>query len=259
MTRPRALVLTLLLAGPLAAQGDPRPPRPERPPRPARPERPSRESKPSDPYREPEPLKPPAEHPGAVPPKAQPERRESGGWGPPPLAPQAPLRRAPRPGYAPPGGSDTSTTLHPGQGSLYPTDRRSREQARTWERSGAWRANGAWGQARTWHDHRARHWEREHRTWHERGGYGGYLIPERDFRLHFGPQRWFRLHARPVIRNGYPYFTWGGYGWLILDPWPEFWVETWYADDDLYIDYDGGYYLYSRRDPGFGLAITVTF
>jgi hypothetical protein len=62
-----------------------------------------------------------------------------------------------------------------------------------------------------------------------------------------------------VIRNGYPYFSWGGYGWLILDPWPEFWVETWYADEDLYIDYDDGYYLFSRRHPGFGLAITVTF
>ena len=90
-------------------------------------------------------------------------------------------------------------------------------------------------------------------------GYGGYVIPERDFRLQFGPERGFRLHARPVIRQGYPCFAWGGYSFLIVDPWPETWTETWYAEDDLWIAWEDGYYLHSRRHPGFGLALTVTF
>ena len=27
--------------------------------------------------------------------------------------------------------------------------------------------------------------------------------------------------------------------------------------DDVYVDYENGYYLYNRRDPGVALAITV--
>lgn len=251
--------LAALLATGLAGQEPPRPPRPERPPRPDRPARPSREEKPKDPYRDPEPLKPPAEHPAAAEREARPERRDPGGWGPPALAPQGPPRRAPRPGWAPPGGSDTSTTLQPGAGSLYPGQGRSREQARAWERSRGWSGAGAWGQHPTWREHRARHWESEHRSWRDRGGYGGYLIPEREFFARFGPDRSFRLRTRPVIRQGYPWFSWGGYAFQILDPWPEFWTETWYADDELWIGWDEGYYLYSRRHPGFGLALTITF
>ncbi len=247
MARLPDLLLSLLCLGPLAAQGDPRPPRPERP---SRPERSPREAKPADPYKEPEPLKPPAEHPGAVKEEPTPQRQQPGGWRPQPY----PSRRG-----GPPRNDDTSTTLRPGEGSLYPSQSRSREQARAWERGGTWRGGGAWGQARTWQDHRARDWEREHRGWRERGGYGGYVIPERDFRLHFGPARGFRLHTRPVIRQGYPCFAWGGYSFLIVDPWPEFWTETWYAEDDLWIDWDDGYYLHSRRHPGFGLALAVTF
>jgi hypothetical protein len=56
---------------------------------------------------------------------------------------------------------------------------------------------------------------------------------------------------------GYPRFAYGGYSFMLLDPWPESWGEDWYDNDDLYIDYDGGYYLHNRRDPGFALAISV--
>jgi hypothetical protein len=44
---------------------------------------------------------------------------------------------------------------------------------------------------------------------------------------------------------------------MLVDPWPEYWAENWYATDDVYIAYDNGYYLYDRRHPGVGLAITV--
>lgn len=262
MPRLATLLLSALLMPSLAAQGDPRPPRPDRPPRPERPdrpERPSRDSRPKDPYKDPEPLKPPADYPTSGDRDAKPERRGSEGWTPYPQAPQGAARRSPRPGWSPGRGSETSTTLHPGAGSLYPSEARSREQARAWERGRSWHAGGAWGQHPSWHEHRARHWETEHRSWRDRGGYGGYLIPGRDFQARFGPERGFRLRTRPAIRNGYPWFSWGGYAFQILDPWPEFWAETWYADDELWIGWDDGYYLYSRRHPGFGLALTLTF
>ena len=45
---------------------------------------------------------------------------------------------------------------------------------------------------------------------------------------------------------------------MLVDPWPGSWAENWYADDDVYIDYDDGYYLYNRRYPGVRLAIVVS-
>jgi hypothetical protein len=44
----------------------------------------------------------------------------------------------------------------------------------------------------------------------------------------------------------------------MVDPWPEYWSDSWYRYDDVYIDYDSGYYLYDRRDPQVRLAITIT-
>ena len=60
-----------------------------------------------------------------------------------------------------------------------------------------------------------------------------------------------------MIYQGYPRFQYGGHSFLIVDPWPESWSENWYDTDDVYIGYDDGYYLYSRRDPSMALAITV--
>lgn len=59
---------------------------------------------------------------------------------------------------------------------------------------------------------------------------------------------------------GYPRFAYGGYSFMLVDPWPEYWGESWYATDDVYVDYDdsdNGYYLYDRRYPSVRLAITV--
>ena len=56
---------------------------------------------------------------------------------------------------------------------------------------------------------------------------------------------------------GYPRFDYGGFSFILLDPWPEYWQPNWYNTDDLYIDYNDGYYLYDRRYPGAALAIAV--
>ncbi len=91
----------------------------------------------------------------------------------------------------------------------------------------------------------------------QRGGYGGYYIPEANFSLHFGAEHWFRIQSQPSIVDGYPRFQYGGYSFMIVDPWPAAWAENWYAADDVYVGYDNGYYLYNRAYPGEAIAITV--
>jgi hypothetical protein len=112
-----------------------------------------------------------------------------------------------------------------------------------------------------WEGHRAKHWEHEHHTWHERGGYRGYRIPPDRFRTHFGRGHWFRVHSAPVmIVGGYPRFQYGGFWFSVVDPWPEYWSRTWYDTDDVYVDYAGdGYYMYNRRHPGVAIAVNVSF
>jgi hypothetical protein len=112
-----------------------------------------------------------------------------------------------------------------------------------------------------WQDHRAQNWQREHRGWHERGGYSGYRIPDDRFRAHFGRGHWFRVHSAPVlVVGGYPRFQYGGFWFSVIDPWPEYWSRTWYETDDVYVDYvNDGYYMYNRRHPGVAIAVNVSF
>jgi len=129
---------------------------------------------------------------------------------------------------------------------------------RTWHTQGRWRQD-AWPQHQTWRDHRSQDWAADHRRWEQRGGYGGYYIPADRFDRRFGPRHYFRLHVRPVIYDGYPQFRYGGYNFLIVDPWPAYWDDGWYESDDLYISYDGdGYYLHNRRYPEVALAVVAT-
>ena len=65
------------------------------------------------------------------------------------------------------------------------------------------------------------------------------------------------MHGLPTIYMGYPRFSYGGFSFLLVDPWPESWAANWYDTDNLYIGFDNGYYLYDTRYPGMGLAITV--
>ncbi|MBZ5549048.1 MAG: hypothetical protein LAO22_14005 [Acidobacteriia bacterium] len=112
-----------------------------------------------------------------------------------------------------------------------------------------------------WQGHRAQHWQHEHHTWRERGGYRGYRIPEDRFRAHFGRGHWFRVYRAPIIVvDGYPRFQYGGFWFSLVDPWPEYWSSTWYETDDVYVDYvNDGYYMYNRRHPGVAIAVNVSF
>jgi len=135
---------------------------------------------------------------------------------------------------------------------------RSQQQAQSWQQQRGWLHGGGWqGGHENWRDNRAHVWRNEHRTWVQRGGYGGFFIPQDRFSLYFGSSHFFRIHTRPSLYLGYPSFQYGGYSFLLLDPWPEDWSDNWYDSDDLYIDYDDGYYLFNRRYPGEALAITI--
>ena len=114
-------------------------------------------------------------------------------------------------------------------------------------------------QQAAWQGHRARNWQSEHRDWQQRGGYHGYRIPEDRYRGRFGRDHWFRIYSYPVVVvGGYPRFQYGGFWFSIVDPWPEYWSDDWYDNDDVYIDYSGdGYYLYNRRYPQDRIAVTV--
>ncbi len=132
------------------------------------------------------------------------------------------------------------------------------QQARAWQERRGWaQQGGGWQGRNTWEQGRARRWESEHRSWAQRGGYGGYYIPQSSFSLNFGSRNSFRMQGRPTMYMGYPRFNYRGFSFLMVDPWPEYWQQNWYANDDVYIDYDGGYYLHNRRHPGIRLAITV--
>jgi hypothetical protein len=108
---------------------------------------------------------------------------------------------------------------------------------------------------------RARSWNSDHRSWGQRGGYNGYRIPEDRFRLYFGSGHHFRIYGLPLVFiGGYPRFQYDGYWVTFVDPWPESWPDTWYQNDDVYLDYtDDGYYIYNRSRPGIAIAVTISF
>jgi hypothetical protein len=132
------------------------------------------------------------------------------------------------------------------------------QQAISWQQQRGWMRQGGLRSVNTWQQARAGTWASEHRSWAQRGGYGGYSIPPSRFVLAFGSQHGFRMRARPSMYMGYPRFWYAGYAFLMVDPWPEYWAEDWYESDDLYIAEDDGYYLHNRRDPSIRLAITIT-
>jgi hypothetical protein len=85
-----------------------------------------------------------------------------------------------------------------------------------------------------------------------RGGKGG-RIPDDKFRAQFGREHKFRM-SRPTIVEGQPRFQYGGYWFVIVDPWPAVWLYT----DECYIDYvDDQYYLFDVLHPGVGIVVTV--
>ena len=165
---------------------------------------------------------------------------------------QAPQQQAQRPQQA-----RQQQAQRPQQARQQQQPQRTQGQAVAWQKQRGWATQGAWQGHSSWQQGGDRNWDSDHRTWAQRGGYGGYYIPQARFDLSFGSRHWFRMRSRPAMYMGYPRFSYGGLSFMLVDPWPESWAENWYATDDLYIDYDDGYYLYNRRYPGVGLAITV--
>jgi hypothetical protein len=61
------------------------------------------------------------------------------------------------------------------------------------------------------------------------------------------------------VVGGYPRFRYDGYWISTLDPWPGDWDSNWYDTDDVYVLYtDNGYYMYNRRYPGQGIAVSIS-
>jgi len=111
-----------------------------------------------------------------------------------------------------------------------------------------------------WQKHRSQRWDSDHRTWQQRGGYNGYRIPDDRFRGYFGQDHGFRISGLPfLVVGGYPRFQYSGYWFSLVDPWPEYWGNDWYDTDDVYVTYvDNGYYLFDRRYPNVGVAISIS-
>ncbi|HUY82767.1 MAG TPA: hypothetical protein VMU92_13660 [Acidobacteriaceae bacterium] len=111
-----------------------------------------------------------------------------------------------------------------------------------------------------WQQRRANNWQSAHRDWRQRGGYHGYRVPNNYYQGHFGRQHSFLIYGLPFMTlGGYPRFQYNGFWITMLDPWPAVWGDNWYDQDDVYIVYGGdGYYLYNRRYPGIGIAISIS-
>jgi len=115
-------------------------------------------------------------------------------------------------------------------------------------------------QQSAWQEHRSQRWDSDHRNWQQRGGYNGYRIPDNRYRGYFGRDHGFRIYGLPfLVVGGYPRFQYQGYWISLVDPWPEYWGNDWYDNDDVYVTYvDNGYYLYNRRYPNVGIAISIS-
>jgi hypothetical protein len=111
-----------------------------------------------------------------------------------------------------------------------------------------------------WQQHRSQRWDSDHRNWQQRGGYHGYRIPDNRYRGYFGQDHGFRIYGLPfMVVGGYPRFQYQGYWINLVDPWPDYWGNDWYDNDDVYVAYVGnGYYLYNRRYPTVGIAIRIS-
>ena len=86
--------------------------------------------------------------------------------------------------------------------SPQPPPQRSVEQARMWQQRRGWlQQGGGWKGREAWQQARADKWSSEHRTWAQRGGYGGFYVPPDRWAMSFGDQHSFRL-TRPTNRDG---------------------------------------------------------
>jgi hypothetical protein len=82
-------------------------------------------------------------------------------------------------------------------------------------------------------------------------------IPDPKFKANFGRQHKFAVKQvinTTTVVAGQTQFVYGGYTFIILDPWPSEWLFT----DDCYIDYvDDEYFLFDVFHPGIRIALFV--
>jgi hypothetical protein len=81
-------------------------------------------------------------------------------------------------------------------------------------------------------------------------------IPDPKFKANFGRQHTFKVNRvinQTTVVPGQTQFVYGGYTFVILDPWPAEWLFT----DDVYIDYVDDYFLFDAFHPGVQVALFV--
>jgi hypothetical protein len=82
---------------------------------------------------------------------------------------------------------------------------------------------------------------------------GNQSIPGDKFKAHFGRERTFRV-GHPTVVEGRPKFSYGGYSFIIAQPWP----AGWGYDDDVYVvDVNGVYYLVDAVHLGVQLELSI--
>jgi hypothetical protein len=82
---------------------------------------------------------------------------------------------------------------------------------------------------------------------------GNGRISDDKYRAHFGREHTFHV-GHPVIVEGRPRFTYGGYSFVIAQAWP----AGWGYDDDVYVvDGNGVYYLVDLAHPGVQLELQI--
>jgi hypothetical protein len=87
---------------------------------------------------------------------------------------------------------------------------RSQQQAQSWQHQEGWAQKGGWQAHAPFQQNRSQNWSSDHRTWAQRGCYGGYYIPQDRFSVSFGSQHCFRIGMMPSMYMGYPRFFYGG-------------------------------------------------
>jgi hypothetical protein len=82
---------------------------------------------------------------------------------------------------------------------------------------------------------------------------GGGRIPDGTYKAHFGREHTFHV-GHPTIVEGRPRFQYGGYSFIIAQPWPAGWG---YNDDVYVVDVNGVYYLVDLAHPGAQLELQI--
>jgi hypothetical protein len=107
-----------------------------------------------------------------------------------------------------------------------------------------------------WMNSRAKTWNSEHKTWDQRGGYTAYRVPDDKYAMYYGSEHTFRVNTLPYrMVDSEPRYQYNGAWMTVVDPWPESWQQGWWNNDDVYVRYDNGYYLYNNKYPDVPLAV----